>query len=331
MPRFVIHAGPHKTGTTYLQRCLDFNAPRLLGRGTLVPTEWNHSQQNPSHGGLIRLLNEAGYADLEAKFEEWRHSRLKTVVISSEDIATLSPDGLGMLRQLIGSDPIVLVYYVRRWSELIISGWQETVKQGSSLPFLEYVLHRYGNPEACTEINIEPVVERFIAAFGRAAIRLVSYNQVLETGLDLFKHFSANFLGMPNLAPIAEGRVNASLPPAEVELIRELNRIDRAAGQPYCSRISVSLSERRDAIDIEPVLSVLNGFTRSFLLRDNLPFAREILLRNRAAFADCVVKPVPAIRFYNPKDTNAAYLATGYAVPAGFDGALHALRDALVS
>ena len=330
MPNFVIHVGPHKTGTKYLQRCLAFHADRLRLRGIVVPTERNHSPENPSHDSLIQRLNAAGFSELEAKFGRLRAARVKTVVISAEDISTLSAEGLAMLRELVGAEPCVVVYYVRRWSELITSGWQETVKQGWSLPFLDYVLHRYGNPEACAEINIEPAVEPLIGAFGRSSLRLVSYNQVLEAGLDLFKHFGKNFLGIPNLEPIAGGRVNASLSAAEVELIRELNHIDRVAGQPLCSRIFVNLSERRDSIDIGPLLSVLNGFTRSFLLRENLPFAREILLRNRAAYADCVVKPVPAIRFYNPKDTNAVYVAPGYAVPAGFNDALHALRDALV-
>jgi hypothetical protein len=330
VPTFVIHAGPHKTGTTYLQRCLDFNAARLRGRGIAVPVAWNHSPENPSHDGLIQRLDAAGFPELEATFKQWRAARVKTVVISSEDIATLPADSLAMLRSLVGSDPCVVVYYVRRWSELVASGWQEAVKQGASLPLLEYVLHRYASPEASTEINIEPVVERLIAAFGREAIRLVSYNQVLESGLDLFTHFGRNFLGMPNLQPIAEGRVNASLPPAEVELIRELNHIDRAAGRPQGSRISISLSERRGVIDISPLLSVLNDYTRTLLLRDNLPFAREILRRSRATYADCVVKPVPALRFYNPKDTIAVYVAPSYAIPAGFNDALHALRNALV-
>ncbi|MEJ0049594.1 MAG: hypothetical protein WDN04_28550 [Rhodospirillales bacterium] len=329
MPNFVIHAGPHKTGSTYLQRCLEFNAPRLLERGILVPGEWNHSAANPSHDGLIRRLNSAGLAELDSKFEEWRRARLNTVVISSEDIAILPPEQLDMLRALIGPDQFVVVFYVRRWSELVTSGWQETVKQGSPLPFLEYVLHRVCNPEECSEINIEPGLNRLIDAFGRKAMRLVSYSNVLDAGLNLFRHFARNFLGVADLAPIAAERVNASLSAAETELIRELNRIDQASGAPVTSRMSVALHDMRDDIDIGPLLSVLNGFVRSVSLRENMPFAREILRRNRAALADCVVKPVPAIRFYNPIDTTALYVTPGYAVPAGFGDALHGLRDML--
>jgi hypothetical protein len=279
---------------------------------------------------LILRLNGSGFAELERQFQAWRHARATTVVISSEDISTLSPERLALLRQLIGDDPFVVVYYVRRWSELIASGWQETVRQGSSLPFLEYVLHRFGNPEAATEINIEPVIDRLIGAFGRAAIRLVSYSNVLDAGRELFEHFGRNFLGLANLPPVEAGHMNASLSAPQVELIRELNRIDQALGQPFCPRMSVFLDEQRNSIDIAPLLSVLGGFTRSILLREGMPFARTILLRNRAAYADCVVKPVPAIRFYNPKDVTAFYVSPGYSVPAGFSDALHALRERLL-
>ena len=104
MPNFVIHVGPHKTGTKYLQRCLAFHADRLRLRGIVVPTERNHSPENPSHDSLIQRLNAAGFSELEAKFGRLRAARVKTVVISAEDISTLSAEGLAMLRELVGAE-----------------------------------------------------------------------------------------------------------------------------------------------------------------------------------------------------------------------------------
>ena len=45
-PTFILHIGPHKTGTTYLQ--LSFKAQRsgMEARGILYPAKWDYAPGN---------------------------------------------------------------------------------------------------------------------------------------------------------------------------------------------------------------------------------------------------------------------------------------------
>ena len=51
--RLVLHIGPRKTGTTYLQRVLQSLAPELQAEGVLYPTRYREGKEDYNHVGAV--------------------------------------------------------------------------------------------------------------------------------------------------------------------------------------------------------------------------------------------------------------------------------------
>jgi len=330
MARFVIHAGPHKTGTTYLQRCLDQNAAIFRRQGIIVPTEWRDSPENPSHTGLIRPIRQARAADLTSIFTEWRRLPDALIAMSSETIFECNDDELQALRDLLADAEYTIVYYVRRWSELIMSSWSEMMGQGWTIPFPEYVLSLIENPEAVPAINADINLSRLAKVFGKSNVKVTSYNSVLERGGDIFRHFARHYLGRPDHALPAVTLVNPSASPVESELRRVLNILDQQAGQPRSARMASHLERRRGSLDLSLIYQYLERFKRYTPLDDRRPAISAILTKNRQDYAICATPPVPRDRFYAAQTLTAAFIGQDYALAPGVAETLMALRDELL-
>jgi hypothetical protein len=331
MPRFVIHVGPHKTGSTYIQRRLYRVATDLRHLGIFVPSQWNDSPENPSHTGLIGILNRTSMSDGAAVFDAWRNSDHKMIVMSCEALCGMPHPALTRLRDLIGDNPIEIVYYVRRWSDLVPSAWQELVRQGGSLTFLDFLMQQVRDPERSSTINLETALQPLIDVFGRTSLCLVSYNSVVETGQDLFTHFAEHFLGLKDVEPSPDDLVNRSLPPEHIEMIRALNVVDRQLGSPTTSRMFRRAVEKEKELDLSDILRSLGVFKKELVINDNQWGASDIVTRNRTVLADCVVKPCPVRRFYNHRVTTVDYIDPDYMLVPGVADALRALRAQLLT
>ena len=130
LPRYVIHIGPHKTGTTYLQGSFRRLRPELLRRGILYPEFWWQSVRNWSHSRLVEQLTGGDCEALSGHFNALNASGHRIILISAEDLSGLEPDHIPMLKSLLGGAPAEIVFYCRRWSELLPSSWQQRVKLG---------------------------------------------------------------------------------------------------------------------------------------------------------------------------------------------------------
>jgi hypothetical protein len=331
MARFVIHVGPHKTGTTYLQRCLDQNAAAFRRQGIIVPTEWRDSPENPSHTGLVRPIRQGRAADLAGIFNEWRRLPDALIALSSETIFECNDDELQALRDLLSDADYTIVYYIRRWSELIMSSWSELMGQGWTMPFPEYVLGLIENPAAVPAINADINLARLARVFGKDRIKVTSYNSVLERGGDIFKHFARHHLGRPDYAALAATVINPSVSPVESELRRALNVIDQTGGgQQRSARMASHLARRRGSLDLSLIYQYLERFTRYTPLDDTRPAIAAILTKNRQDYAMCATPPVPRDLFYSAQTLTAPFIGQDYALAPGVAETLMSLRDELL-
>lgn len=87
---------------------------------------------------------------------------------------------------------------------------------------------------------------------------------------------------------------------------------------------------RRKDINLEPMLSYIRRFQRSILLRDDREPIRQVLQRNRTAYADCFVPPVPPNASYEPKVVSASFISSEYMLAMGFAETVRDLRDELL-
>ena len=129
MPKYVVHVGPSKTGTTYLQSSLYHTRNALQQHGIAYPPNWWKKKAVYHHEALVNKIAAGGDAVLEQSFADLNASDLKMVVLSSEGFPTLSRADLERFRDLLGGNAVEIVYYCRRWSDRLPSAWQQVVKR----------------------------------------------------------------------------------------------------------------------------------------------------------------------------------------------------------
>jgi hypothetical protein len=326
--RVILHAGPHKTGTTYIQRHLDANADVLRGQGILVPTEWRDSAANPSHTGLTTHLFAGEYDAVKQTIAGWNRTGCHTAIISTEVLVDIGEAKLQALKDMLPDAHFTAVLYVRRWSELLLSAWHEDIVHGSRAGLLETILPTIDRPASSRFVNFTLHVAQFIKIFGRAAVKIVAYNTLIEQNRDIFAHFMFRVLGI-KLKPADAARVNASWPPPLLELVRILNHLDQSLGHARSGRMAARLRARSD-IDSSQTLHYLARFQRAAALSDGEGDISELLEQNWQDYRDLTVPPVPASRFYAPSVTRLPYISADYALAPGFAETVRALRDELL-
>ncbi len=330
MPSFVVHLGPHKTGTTYIQARLAQNAARFQAQGIHVPLEWADSPTNPSHTGLAKRLNAGGLPELEASLRNFRNSPCHCMVMSSEAVLEKSDDALSLLRTLLGDDPFTIVYYVRRWSELLYSAWHEATVHGGTRTLLENAVQVLRRPDRSHLVNLDLQMARMVRAFGASTIKLVSYNEVLANQKDIFNHFANHFLGAPAALPPAEARTNESFTPAEAELVRVINHLHQQAGHPPSITMAQRWRRRHRDLGADSLLDHIDSFGKTLDLTDNDETIRPILERNWADHGHLALRPAGPKRFYRNAATQLRYFPAEYALAPHFAERVRALREALL-
>src|ERR1051326_5947243 len=229
MTKLVLHVGPHKTGTTYIQETLHALRATLNERGIYVPSEWSAAPGLPSHMRLVWAIRNGDLQQISEQFQQILARRHRCVVISCEALSRLDLMQLAQLREILGRAPIRIVYYVRRWPERLPSLWQEAVKFGHTMLFSEFLIERLTAP-GVSELRDVAMLDRLSAVFGASRISLVSYSHLTDRNVDIAGHFLASVLDLPDVPLPGAGPHNPSLPILEIETIRALNSIHAARG-----------------------------------------------------------------------------------------------------
>lgn len=71
-------------------------------------------------------------AGLDGEFAPLKASEYATVLISSETLDLLNRDSVKQLRVLTSGCDVTIVYYMRRWTELLLSAWMGSIKRGET-------------------------------------------------------------------------------------------------------------------------------------------------------------------------------------------------------
>jgi len=121
MPNYVIHVGPLKTGSSYLQWSFLKYRNELLARGICYPDDWGTVN---AHYWLVDRLLAGDMAPLAADFDRLSRSGYETILLSSEGLSGLNTEQIGRLRDLLGGAQISIVFYCRCWSEILFSSWR---------------------------------------------------------------------------------------------------------------------------------------------------------------------------------------------------------------
>ena len=326
MPHYVIHIGPHKTGSTYLQVLFQRLSAQLCERGILYPLDLV-GEHAPGHSLLVERLRDAKDTGLARRFQEWNASSYSIILISSEDISKLPAGEIERLRSYLGGHRATIIFHCRRWLELLPSSWQEIVKHGQTTTFPEFMATNLMNPFASPIINYATLLDRFEPAFGIDNMVLVSYSNIVEQGGDLGEHFFRNFLGWPD-APLIPGlRPNPSLSISDIEVIRTLNAFAwKRSGCPT-DRLRVRYLRAKPTLDLSVPFAAMDNHRGLLRLNENSRALHAVHEEIFAKYGRRLVAPRSARYFFVQRQGGIEYVKQDYLWADGVLGALNAIYD----
>ncbi len=122
------------------------------------------------------------------------------------------------------------------------------------LPYLE-------EPIKLPSVNYSLVFNKFAAVFGRDAITLVSYNNLLDHGANVATHFVEKILDWHGDASVNEGWLQRNISPSAVdtEILRALNYLHFLATGATSLRMRVLFLTLRQTLNTDLLADVMKS------------------------------------------------------------------------
>lgn len=225
--RVVLHVGLMKSGTSHIQGRLNAAVAALPAHGFLFPGgRWGQQVVAVSDGIGRRQRAQGDFDGAWGRLVAEIDAHPGTAVISME---FLGPPSAERLRPVVDSFPdarVEAVLTARDLGRTIPSMWQETLKNGRSWTWQEYVdgvRHRRGPGEVFwTEQDVAAIATKWAGLVGTDAVTVVTLPRESTDRELLWRRF-CEASGLPvDAAPPAE-RGNESLGVASAELLRRVN------------------------------------------------------------------------------------------------------------
>lgn len=254
--RVVLHVGPRKTATTYLQRVLQ--ALVIEGRvdPTLYPIRTRQREDHNHVPGLIDLAREAGAIGLQD--DAWAEqdggdaralidavrAAPSDVLLSAEAMSVLPLSGARAVIAALAPAPVDVVITARDLARVLPSSWQQHMRNGNIESYDAYLALRTDERETrAYEVELNrgfwrayryaELAERWEAAGARRAT-IVTVPRYGADADEIWRRF-VEAVALPDLPaeppPIPEDRANIALTGAETFAIYGFNLAARAAGQ----------------------------------------------------------------------------------------------------
>ncbi len=225
--KFVLHAGPHKTATTYLQ--LNFYKDRgaLKKGGWLYPTDFGIQDGHPNahhdaaHDADAYLGAEGTKRTDVTKLARKLQRRGENLLLSAEGFSVWSRRQYELLADRLGYDVIDVVYAVRDPVKMFASHWGEEIKQGSTSSMTERLSRHLADPMASRVMN--PLVDlRPLINSDRVRVHAIPFELLKAQKIDIYQHFCDKILGLPGMEPRQSSPKNTAFPIELTEFLRML-------------------------------------------------------------------------------------------------------------
>lgn len=252
--RVVLHIGPRKTATTYLQRVLQQCVETGAIPAECYPVRTRGRLDHNHVPGLIDLARAQGEIGLQA--DAWTHqdgsdahalleavaATHEDVILSAEALSVLRPSGAEALIAALAPAPVDVVITVRDLARVLPSSWQQHMRNGNIESYDDYLALRA--EERLSRVDREDLHRGFWRAYryGELArrwasvtrsVRIVTVPTPGSDPAEVWRRFAAA-VDMPVLPmeppPIDDDRANVSLTGAETYALHGLNVAARGDG-----------------------------------------------------------------------------------------------------
>jgi hypothetical protein len=231
----VVHAGFHKTGTTALQSALASSRPDLLAAGVLYPGELR-SHHRAAMAVTERTWGWESRGGRPPKASYWTSVRDNAtghdgrVVISSEALSLASDAVVDRMVDELGKDRLHAVFTLRPFARLLASSYQQYLKYGLAMPYVEWLKNVFADPPACPPSpnfwkrnDHASVMQRWADRLGPDRVSLLVVDEA-DRGW-LMRTFEA-LIGVPAGTLVPDPAISAgnrSMTAGEAELLRLVN------------------------------------------------------------------------------------------------------------
>lgn len=218
---FVFHAGPHKTGSTYVQDNFKRARAELDARGWLYPVQGcgpyaGHQEIGHADPGWLA----EGGAGRETLAPVARAAAQgKHVVMSTEGAARWGPERYHAVADALGLETIDVVHALRDPIERLYSFWIEQVKQGLPQSFGDRAAEHLADPLGSDILNPLQTLEPLLAD-PRIRLHAIPYEVLRSRKIDLYSHLCAAVLGLDGIEPPRDTPSNIALPIFLTEFLR---------------------------------------------------------------------------------------------------------------
>jgi hypothetical protein len=239
--RIYLHVGTMKSGTTYLQQLFDLNKDRLADQEIL----WQGATRNRD-AMLAFLGSRRSNRPPERRWQGFSRRVRRypgDVLISCEIMAPWKHKATQRLRDELGDADVRLLVTARDLTKVVPSHWQETVKNGATLAWKEWIGRVCQGPEA-TDSGVRfwrgqylpEVLDAWSTIATPGQVYVVTAPQHAVGPEVLWTRFAAA-LENPPAAVEQPTRSNPSLGAVSAELMRRMNARLTSLGIPYYSGV----------------------------------------------------------------------------------------------
>jgi hypothetical protein len=287
----VLHVGPHKTATTWLQHNFYHNIKALEQAGWFYPqtgvrVRVAHHDVSDNPGQILD--------DASAKVRELRNIAAKAaaknldILLSSEGFRNWGTEHLEKLQAIMAPHEIRIVYCVRDPASTLYSFWAQQVRTGTQLSFPEFSGRQFARPERSKILN--PMMEiEALHAFAGSRLTILLYDEIRRHGRDIFDVFVEDILKIAALPHSEDARANDRQPLEMTEFMRlVLTRIGswKDAADVNIGRVFHYMLPRYKQRKIIEAVGAVEGAKRMAVIDRNLPVfedvQRELLANYRA-------------------------------------------------
>tara|TARA_Y100000588_G_scaffold394892_1_gene518118 strand:- start:3677 stop:4657 length:981 start_codon:yes stop_codon:yes gene_type:complete len=217
--RLYLHVGPHKTGTTVIQKaCIDNR--NLLEQSNVKYPEmyFNHL----GHHGLVDAIRGRKITDEDvSEIAELNCD----ILLSSENFINLAAEGFEYFKSKFCDFTIEVIFSWRRSSHKMYSMWQESIKQGSDVNYNTFYYKDLVKPGQSERLSQNLLIGRLVNVFGKENVHILDYENLSNQDklVDAFFEIVGVEGDCIDLSNINAGIRNSALDPVSTEIIRCLN------------------------------------------------------------------------------------------------------------
>lgn len=278
---FVLHVGPHKTATTWLQQNFHHNINALEQAGWFYPQ--TGERVRVAHHDISddpeEVLDPSSRKVRELKaIARKSHDAGLNVLMSSEGFRNWNAEQLKELQAIMAPHEMRIVYCVRDPASLLYSFWAQKIKSGSTYSFPNYRRRQLKRGENSRVIN--PLIEiDALAALQGTALTLLLYDEIRRQGRDIFDVFIEDVLQIPRL-PHAEDVSGNERQPLEMTEFMRLAQMRIHASDDRSPEASIGLAFRfmmpaRTEEEIVRAVAAVHGARKTTVVRRRLPLFRQ--------------------------------------------------------